>query len=73
MQRFSSGYTQYFNWRHKLVGHLFQGRYKAILCDEDSYLIRAQSVSAFEPDASENGEGPGRIRSEQLPILHNRW
>lgn len=29
----------YFNRRHKTVGHLFQGRYKAILCDRDTYLL----------------------------------
>ena len=39
MQRLSSAYTQYFNRRHKLSGHLFQGRYKAILCDKESYLL----------------------------------
>src|SRR6266508_2355714 len=39
MQRLGSGYTQYFNRRHGLVGHLFQGRYKAILCDKDNYLL----------------------------------
>jgi hypothetical protein len=29
----------YFNRKYKLVGHLFQGRYKDILCDRDSYLL----------------------------------
>jgi hypothetical protein len=30
----------YFNRRYKkTVGHLFQGRYKAILCDKDAYLV----------------------------------
>jgi hypothetical protein len=29
----------YFNWRYGTVGHLFQGRYKAILCDKDAYLF----------------------------------
>jgi len=32
-------YTQYINRRYRRVGHLFQGRYKAILIDKDSYLI----------------------------------
>ena len=32
-------YTMYFNRRHRTVGHLFQGRYKAILCDRDTYLL----------------------------------
>jgi REP element-mobilizing transposase RayT len=32
-------YAQYFNRRHKRTGHLFQNRYKSILCDEDSYFL----------------------------------
>lgn len=32
-----SSYTQYFNRRHRRVGHLFQGRYKAFLIEKDSY------------------------------------
>ena len=32
-------YTQYFNRRYRTVGHLFQGRYQAILCDRDAYLL----------------------------------
>ena len=32
-------YANYFNKRHGEVGHLFQGRYKAILCDKDAYLL----------------------------------
>jgi REP element-mobilizing transposase RayT len=32
-------YTAYFNKKYRTVGHLFQGRYKAILCDRDAYLL----------------------------------
>ena len=39
MQRLNTAYTVYFNWRHRRSGHLFQGRYKAILIDADSYLL----------------------------------
>ena len=39
MQVLQFRYTRYFNKRYKKVGHLFQGRYKAILCDKDSYLL----------------------------------
>jgi putative transposase len=39
MQGLQQGYTQYFNLRHKKVGHLFQGRYHAIICDKDEYLL----------------------------------
>lgn len=39
MQRLQQSYTQYFNRTHRKVGHLFQGRYKAIVCDKDAYLL----------------------------------
>lgn len=39
LQGINQSYTAYFNRRHKTVGHLFQGRYKAILCDRDAYLL----------------------------------
>ncbi|HXM78224.1 MAG TPA: transposase [Thermoanaerobaculia bacterium] len=34
-----SSYTQWFNRRHGRVGHLFQGRYKAFLVQEDRYFV----------------------------------
>jgi putative transposase len=37
MRRLNGVYTQAFNRRHGRVGHVFQGRYKAILVDKDSY------------------------------------
>lgn len=39
LQGINQSYTMYFNKRYKTVGHLFQGRYKAILCDKDTYLL----------------------------------
>ncbi|MFH1674325.1 MAG: transposase, partial [Pseudomonadota bacterium] len=39
MQRFNTTYTVYFNRRHRRSGHLFQGRYKAILIEKDEYLM----------------------------------
>ena len=38
MQNLSFRYTRWANWRQKRSGHLFQGRYKAVLVDADSYL-----------------------------------
>lgn len=37
MQHLNSAYTLYFNTKRKRVGHLFQGRYKAILVNADEY------------------------------------
>jgi putative transposase len=39
MRRLLTGYAVSFNLRHKRTGHLFQNRYKSIVCDEDSYLL----------------------------------
>jgi putative transposase len=39
MQVLQSRYSRYFNKRYRKVGHLFQGRYKAILCERDPYLL----------------------------------
>src|SRR6266404_4682508 len=38
MQRVLTSYSQYYNRRYKKIGHLFQGRYKSILCQTDRYL-----------------------------------
>jgi REP element-mobilizing transposase RayT len=37
MAGLQTSYTQYFNRRHDRVGHLFQGRYKAFVVEEDRY------------------------------------
>ena len=39
MRRLLTGYAQGFNRRHKRSGHLFQNRYKSIVCEEDAYLL----------------------------------
>jgi REP element-mobilizing transposase RayT len=39
LQGINQRYTMYFNKKYKTVGHLFQGRYKVILCDRDKYLL----------------------------------
>jgi len=39
MRRLLTGYATAFNLRHNRQGHLFQNRYKSILCQEDRYLL----------------------------------
>jgi REP-associated tyrosine transposase len=39
MRRLLTGYAYNFNRKHKRSGHLFQNRYKSIVCDLDSYLL----------------------------------
>ena len=40
MQRLGTGYTMYFNEKHKRSGSLFQGTFKAAYVDSDEYLLR---------------------------------
>lgn len=39
MHRLQGGFTQYWNTKYQKVGHIFQGRYKCSLCQEESYLL----------------------------------
>jgi putative transposase len=39
MRRLMTGYAVTFNKRHKRAGHLFQNRYKSVICEEDPYLL----------------------------------
>lgn len=39
MRKLLTWYAVYFNRRHKRTGHLFENRYKSILCDEETYLL----------------------------------
>lgn len=59
MQRVLGGYSRYYNRKYKHVGHVFQGRHKAVLCQSDRYLaelvryihlnpVRARMVSSPE-------------------------
>lgn len=38
MRRLLAGYAAAYNRRHKRFGHLFQNRYKSIICEEDPYF-----------------------------------
>lgn len=39
MRRLLTGYALYFNRRHHRSGHLFQNRYRSIVCEEEAYLL----------------------------------
>lgn len=39
MRRLLTGYAVSFNRRHRRSGHLFQNRYKSIVCEEEPYLL----------------------------------
>ncbi len=49
MRHLNGVYTQSFNRRHKRVGHVFQGRYKAILVQKDAHLIELCRYIVLNP------------------------
>ena len=49
MRQLNGVYSQYFNRRHDLVGHVFQGRYKAILVQKEGYLLELARYIVLNP------------------------
>jgi putative transposase len=49
MRHFNITYTAAFNRRHRRVGHLYQGRYKAIVIDKDRYLAELSRYVHLNP------------------------
>ena len=49
MRHLNGVYTQTSNRRHQRVGHLFQGRFKAILVDSDAYLLELSRYVVLNP------------------------
>ena len=49
MRQLNGVYTQRFNRRHQSAGHVFQGRFKAIMVDKDSYLLELARYVVLNP------------------------
>lgn len=58
MRRLLTGHAVRYNRRHNRHGHLFQNRYKSILCQEDSYLLELVRYIHLNP-----------LRAELVPDL----
>ena len=41
MQQLEGKFAEYSNWRHQRVGHVFQGRFKSVIVDNDIHLLTA--------------------------------
>ena len=54
MKFLNGTYTQYFNRRHQRVGHVFQGRYKAILVQKHVHLLE---LARYLRDFVQQGKG----------------
>lgn len=49
MRHFNISYTSFFNKRHTRAGHLYQGRYKSLVIDADSYLLEVSRYVHLNP------------------------
>ncbi len=59
MRQLNGVYTQSTNRRHRRFGHLFQGRYKAILVDDESYLFALSRYVVLNPVRAGTVKAPG--------------
>ena len=59
LQSLLTGYARRFNRTHHHRGHLFQGRYKAIVCDRDSYLLALVRYIHLNPVRAKMVKRPG--------------
>src|SRR5437016_13111861 len=72
MRHFNIGYTGGYNRRHRRVGHLYQGRYKAILVEGDIYLLELSRYLHLNPIRIKPHKGKGF--AEQRRVLEKyRW
>ncbi|MEO8009578.1 MAG: transposase [Betaproteobacteria bacterium] len=59
MRHSNAVYTQTYNRRHDKVGHLFQGRFKAILVDREAYLLEVCRYVDLNPVRARMVRKPG--------------
>jgi len=53
MRQLNGVYTQFYNFKHKRNGHLFQGRFKAILVEKEVYLLALIRYVVLNPVKAE--------------------
>ena len=66
MRKLLTGYVVNFNLRHKRHGHLFQNRYKSIICEDDPYLLELTRYIHLNPVRA------GIVR-DLRGLSHYRW
>jgi len=75
MRRLLTGYVVSFNRRHRRHGHLFQNRYKSILCQEDVYLLELVRYIHLNPMRAriiEDMEALGRYHFSGHSVIMGR-
>lgn len=59
MRQLNGVYTQYVNRAHERIGHLFQGRFKGILVEKESYLLELARYIVLNPVRAGMVRAPG--------------
>lgn len=67
MHGINSRYTGYFNRKHKRIGHLFQGRYKALVVDKEPYLLELSRYVHLNPVRAGICEKPEQYHYSSYP------
>ncbi len=80
MRRLLTGYAARYNKRHRRCGHLFQNRFKSILCQEDPYLLELVRYIHLNPlragsvdDLDSLDEYPYCGHSRLVGTFENDW
>jgi hypothetical protein len=71
MRELNGQYTQRFNFHHEFVGHLFQGRYHAILIQRDAYLLELSRYVVLNPVRAGLVGSPGEWPWSSYPMMIN--
>ena len=68
MRHLNGVYTQRLNRKHRRVGHVFQGRFKAILVEKESYLLELARYIVLNPVRAGIVESPEHWPWSSYPI-----
>ncbi len=69
MRQLNGVYTMRFNRRHRSVGHILQGRYKAILIQKDDHLVAVCRYTILNPVRAKLVETPDESRWSSFRAL----
>src|SRR4030065_621203 len=72
MRQLNGVYTQAFNRQHNRVGHLFQGRYKAILIQKDSHLLEVCRFVVLNPVGAKSILGEEQVTATLTNYLRGK-
>ena len=67
MRQLNGVYTQRFNRRHRQVGHLFQGRFQAILAEQEGSLLELARDIVLNPVRAKRVKIPERYPWSSYP------